>query len=379
MQALRYYPSVSRYLLANALGKRYPVGYLPLELCRLEPPRLPAGWQRVRVRLGGVCGSDLSLLYGKSSPRLSPFFSFPAVLGHEVLGEVEGVRVAVNPLLSCRERDLPACDACARGDDHLCLNLAEGVLAPGILGYCRDVPGGWGEEVVAHPARLYPIPGDVPDERAVLAEPCAVVLRGLKLAFWRPSGYAWPGQVLVIGAGSIGLIAVKLLRTLGFAGALHSVARYPQQAEMARALGADIVHTSTEEAARRIGAKAYPAIIGPEGRRGGFAAVIDAAGSASSLSEASWAVAEGGTLLLLGAPGQLRHDFSPYWFREVALVGSYVYTAGEFGEAVALLGEAEGLEALVTHQFALEDYREAIATLTRRRALKVVFRPGGTV
>jgi threonine dehydrogenase-like Zn-dependent dehydrogenase len=95
------------------------------------------------------------------------------------------------------------------------------------------------------------------------------------------------------------------------------------------------------------------------------------------LSEASWATGEGGTLLLLGAPGRLRHDFSPYWFREVALVGSYVYTASEFEEAVALLGEAEGLEALVTHQFVLEDYREAIATLTRRRALKVVFRPGG--
>lgn len=374
MKALRYYPSVPRFLLAGALGKRYPVGLLPLALSEvaLEPP---VGWQRVTVRLCGLCGSDLNLLYGKNSPRLSPFFSFPAVLGHEILGEVAGTRVAVNPLLACRERGLTACEACSQGNDHLCLNVAEGSLAPGILGYCRDLPGGWSEAVAVHPERLYPIPDRLPDTRAVLAEPAAVALRGLKLAFLQASGYVWPRQVLVIGAGSIGLITVKLLRLLGFTGALHVVARYRPQAEMARKLGADTIHTATQDAARQIGARAYPALIGPPGWRGGYAAVIDAAGSASSLSEASWAVGEGGTLLLLGAPGHLRHDFSPYWFREVALVGSYTYTSHDFGEAVTLLGEADGLERLISHTYALEAYREALTTLTQRRALKVIFKP----
>jgi Zn-dependent alcohol dehydrogenase len=96
------------------------------------------------VRLAGVCGSDLALLFGKNSPRLSPFFSFPAVLGHEILGEVDGVRVAVNPTTSCRERGLSPCDACVRGHDNLCANAAEGPLAAGLIGYNRDLPGGWG-------------------------------------------------------------------------------------------------------------------------------------------------------------------------------------------------------------------------------------------
>lgn len=377
MKALRYTPSVPRYLLAGALGKRYPLRLLPLALCdvRLTPP---PGWRSVTVRLCGICGSDLSLLYGKNSPRLSPFFSFPAVLGHEMLGEVDGTRVAINPLLACRERGLAPCDPCQQGDDHRCLNVAEGSLAPGMLGFCRDLPGGWSEAVASHPERLHPIPDTLPDTRAVLAEPAAVVLRGLRLAFLRASGYAWPKQLLLIGAGSIGLITVKLLRLLGFAGALHVVARYSVQAETARALGADVIHPSAQAAAQHHGAKAYPAIIGPEGWRGGFAAVIDAAGSASSLTEATWTVQEGGTLLLLGAPGQLRHDFSPYWFRELTLIGSYVYTSVDFADAVALLGEAEGLERLVTHSYPLDAYRDALTALTKRRALKVVFQPHAT-
>lgn len=371
MKALRYTPSVPRYLLARALGKRFPKRLWPLALAELELA-VPPGWQRLAVRLCGVCGSDLALLQGKSSLRLSPFFSFPAVLGHEILAECEGSRVAVNPLLSCRERGLPLCDNCQKGQPQRCLKIAEGGLAPGMLGFCRDLPGGFGEAIAAHPAQLYPVADGVPDARAVLAEPLAVALHGLKLAFGNP--YRWPAALLVVGGGSIGLITVRLLRLAGFAGRLEVIARYRAQAEMARRLGADRVHPDAEAAALCAGAKSYPAPIGPPARRGGFAAVIDAAGSASSLSEASWLVAEGGTLLLLGAPGALAHDFAPYWFRELTLVGSYVYREAEFGEAVALLAEAAGLEQLV-RCYPLAEYRQALAALTSRRALKVALAP----
>ena len=128
-QALRYHPSVPRFLLAGTLGKRAPVRVAPLRLVQLEPPRPRPGWRRVTVRLSGICGSDMALLFGANSPRLSPFFSFPAVLGHEVLGEVEGSRVAVNPILACRERGHDPCSACRRGD-NLCANAAEGSPAP---------------------------------------------------------------------------------------------------------------------------------------------------------------------------------------------------------------------------------------------------------
>jgi NADPH:quinone reductase-like Zn-dependent oxidoreductase len=211
MKALRYTPSLPRFFGARLLGKRFPKGLLSL---RLEAVPLPerAGFQRVRVLLAGVCGSDLALLYGKSPPTISPFFSFPAVLGHEILGEVEGEKVAVNPLLACADRGLPPCPMCQKGEEGLCQNVAEGGLAPGMLGYNKDLPGGWGEWVLAHKERLYPIPQGVPDERAVLAEPLAVVLRGLGKS--RP----WPEEVLILGMGTIGLMAVRLLRALGYLG-----------------------------------------------------------------------------------------------------------------------------------------------------------------
>lgn len=375
MKALSYYPSIPRYLAARALGKRYPLGALPLRLVDLPEPEPPPGWVRARVRLAGICGSDLALLFGKNSPRLSPFFSFPAVLGHEILAEHEGVRVAVNPLLACAERGLEPCPACARGEEGLCLSVADGGLAPGMLGYHANLPGGWGEAVVARPERLHPIPEGVPDARAVLAEPVAVVLRGLRRAFLHERHGAIPSPLLVLGAGTLGLIAVRLLRTLGYAGELHVAARHPLQAELARALGADRVHPSATAAADAVGARRYRPLLGRPVYRGGFAAVIEAAGSRSSLDEAAWTTVEGGRVLLLGAAAEVRHDFSPHWFSELTWIGSYTYTQDDFADAVALLPQLEGLERLVGPPFALADWRAALTAARSRRIVKVVFAP----
>ncbi len=336
MKALLYTPSLPRFFGARLLGKRFPKGLLPLRLTEVPLPERE-GFLQVRVRLSGVCGSDLALLYGKSPPSISPFFSFPAVLGHEILGEYEGALVAVNPLLACADRGLPPCPRCQEGEEGLCQNVAEGPLAPGMLGYNRDLPGGWGEWVLARPERLYPIPQGVPEERAVFAEPLAVVLRGLKKL--RP----WPEEVLVLGMGTIGLLAVRLLRALGYAGRLLAVAKYPHQAEKAKAFGADGVYASAKEAllAR---ARGYRYLLF-EGFRGGYEAVVEASGSGRGFREALTLAREGGKVLLLGAPGLEFVDLSPFWFKEVALWGSYTYTREEFREAVGLLPELEGLEA----------------------------------
>ncbi|AFV76116.1 theronine dehydrogenase-like Zn-dependent dehydrogenase [Thermus oshimai JL-2] len=361
MKALLYTPSLPRFFAARALGKRFPVRALPLALKELPPPERP-GFRRVRVLLSGVCGSDLALLYGKSPPSLSPFFSFPAVLGHEILGEVEGVRVAVNPLLACLERGLPPCPMCQQGEEGLCQNLAEGALAPGMLGYNRDLPGGWGEWTLAREERLYPIPEGVPDERAVLAEPLAVVLRGLRR--FQP----WPEEVLILGMGTIGLLTLRLLRALGYGGRVYAVAKHPHQAEKARAFGANRVFGSAREALEER-ARRYRYLLF-EGHRGGYRGVVEASGSGRGFREALALAAEGGRVLLLGAPGVEWADLSPFWFKEVGLVGSYTYTREEFREAVALLPELSGLEGLVGGVFPLAAWPEAL--LSKGKAL---FRP----
>lgn len=370
MKALLFTPSVSRYLLSRSLGKRTPRWLVPLRLVEVPEPEPPGGWARVRVRLAGVCGSDLALLFGKSSPRLSPFFSFPAVLGHEVVGEAGGRRVVVNPLLSCRERGLSPCPRCAEGEEGLCLNVAEGRFSPGMLGYCRDLPGGWSEEIVAHPERLYPVPDGVPDERAVLAEPLAVVLRGLRSLPPEPDA-----PVLVIGAGTIGLLSLVALRVSGHRGPIHVLARHGIQARLARELGAEEVHREAGKAAAAMGAKGYRPVIGARVWRGGFPYVIDAAGSSSSFAQALSLVAEGGEVLLLGGTGSGRWDLSFLWFRGIRVQGSYTYSAEDFRRAVELLPRAEGMERVVTHVFPLEAWREALGVIRRREGIKVAFKP----
>ncbi|WP_018465124.1 zinc-dependent alcohol dehydrogenase [Calidithermus timidus] len=371
MKALTYWPSIPRFLMARVLGKRYPVRLLPLRLDHLPEPEPRPGFEQLRVRLSGICGSDLALLYGKNSPALSPFFSFPAVLGHEIVAELGGVRVVVNPLLSCLERNLPPCPACGRGDDHLCQNVCEGNLSPGMVGFCRDLAGGWAERILVHRGRIHPLPEDIADRRAVLAEPLAVVLRGIQ----RSLATNWPREILVIGAGTIGLLAIKTIRLLGFAGPLHAVVRRARQAELARALGATHLHPSTTAAQAFAGAKRYRGVFNSTSWRGGFAAVVEASGNPSALQEASWAVEEGGRVLLLGAPGQALHDFSPYWFRDIRLFGSYTYNREEFAQAVQLLPQAEGIEALVGPPYALEAWPQAIEAASHRKGVKVVFKP----
>ncbi|GLV47283.1 alcohol dehydrogenase [Thermus sp. LT1-2-5] len=361
MKALLYTPSLPRFLAARLLGKRFPKGLLPLTLSEVPLPERE-GFVRVRVRLSGVCGSDLALLYGKSPPSISPFFSFPAVLGHEILGEYEGSLVAVNPLLACADRGLPPCPKCQKGEEGLCQNVAEGAFAPGMLGYNRDLPGGWGEWVLARPERLYPIPDGVPEERAVLAEPLAVVLRGLEKL--RP----WPEEILVLGMGTLGLLAVRLFRALGYEGKVLAVAKYPHQAEKAKAFGADEVYGSAKEAlAAR--ARRYRYLLF-EGHRGGYPGVVEASGSGKGFREALTLAEEGGRVLLLGAPGLELVDLSPFWFKEVGLLGSYTYTRKDFAQAVALLPELKGLEGLVGGVFPLERWKEALSA--RGKAL---FRP----
>jgi threonine dehydrogenase-like Zn-dependent dehydrogenase len=150
----------------------------------------------------------------------------------------------------------------------------------------------------------------------------------------------WPEEVLILGMGTIGLMAVRLLRALGYSGKVHAVAKYPHQAERARAFGAERVYGSAREALQER-ARRYRYLLF-EGYRGGYPWVVEASGSGKGFREALALAEEGGKVLLLGAPGLEWADLSPFWFKEVALVGSYTYTREEFGEAVALLKELQG-------------------------------------
>ena len=111
MKALVFERSVPRFAAARVAsewrsGSGARVG--PLRLTEVDEPSLPGtGWQRVRPRLAGICGSDLATVDGRASRYFEPIVSFPFVPGHEVVGEQDnGERVVLEPVLRCVARGI---------------------------------------------------------------------------------------------------------------------------------------------------------------------------------------------------------------------------------------------------------------------------------
>jgi threonine dehydrogenase-like Zn-dependent dehydrogenase len=410
-RGLRYDLSIPAYLATRAAGRRLPAlvraGWrLGLRLVDLPAPALPGPeWLRVCPRLCGICGSDLALLTGKSGPALTPFASFPAVLGHEIVGTAgevgaavagiaPGARVVVDPFISCAVRGVAACAACRRGEPCLCTETATGPLAPGMLiGYCRDLPGGWSEEMIVHRSQVYPVPAALPDALAVLVEPLSVALHAVLKA---PP--AAGSRVLIAGGGPIGLCVLAALRLLGLDCPVTLLARYPAQARLAERLGADHVLPADQAglaAVRQAGARAYRPLRGRPVYLGGFDWVYDCAGSAASLADCLRVAGPRGRVVLVGcvdaAPAL---ELSFVWARELQVLGSYGYgrepsLPGQphtFELALRRLADQPGhpLGEIITHRFALDEWRAALlANLERGRsgAVKTVFdcqaaRPG---
>jgi threonine dehydrogenase-like Zn-dependent dehydrogenase len=391
---LRFGASATNHAALRLLGSRVPRltrGWMPwLSLDRYNPPPLRgADWVRLRPTLSGICGTDIGLLTGHASAVLSPFASFPAVLGHEVVGIVEetGQRVVLDPVISCSVRGLEPCRQCAAGRARFCLRAADGDLSPGMLiGYCADLPGGWSDGMVAHTSQLHPVPDQLSDEVAVLLEPFSVALHAV-LA--RPPATA--ERVLVIGGGTLGLCAVAALRLVEPRAEAILLARHDAQRVMGERLGASVApggrDAAVQAAIRHAGARAHRSILGQTVLSGGFAQVYDAVGSRRSLADAMRVAEPGGRVVLVGGPGEVGGlDWTLAWSRELRIDGTYVYGAEAsvpggphtFDEAIRLLlaNPEMPLGELVTHRFRLEDWRRAMAVSLSRgktRALKVVF------
>jgi threonine dehydrogenase-like Zn-dependent dehydrogenase len=403
MKALRYDFSIPNYVATLAVGK-LPGGLLErgripgLSLVDAAPRPLPGPeWLRARPLLSGICGSDISLLVGKSGPALSPFTSFPAVLGHEVLAEVvetgpgvtglrPGQRFVLNPTISCDMRGLPACPACAADTPGLCTNAAEGSIAPGLMtGFCRDLPGGWSEDLILHRDQVVPIPDDIADETAVLLEPFAVAVHAALRNPPPPEA-----RVLLIGAGTIGLLTLAALRMIGVTADITVLARHPVQERLATAFGATRVLTrgSADQAAvDHAGARRYKPIKGGPTMAGGFDWIYDCVGSQRSVMDSMRVAGPRGEIVLVGCAGEIAHlDLTFVWSRELTITGCYIYgpessyvgSPNTFDVAIDLIRQRRDirLSDLVTHRFPLTRWQDAIgATLARgsHGAVKVVF------
>lgn len=370
----------------------------PVSLVDLDEPALPGpAWARVAVTAGGICGSDLHLFgHGTGpSPTLATLAAFPFVMGHEIAGRVieagpdcsvpPGTRVAVDPTIGCVARGIePACRHCAAGWAQNCLNLGAKTLTPGLsLGYTSDLGGGWAEQVVGHASMLRPLPDGVPDAGASLHEPTSIAVHGL---LRRPPRDG--DQVVVVGAGIIGLCVLATLRHLFPASEVTVLARHDHQADAARAIGARHVVRPQPDGSHfeRLAEISDAQISGRGGGlmlMGGFPYVVEAVGAPASVTEALRIVDNRGTVLLLGAAGMSEVDLTQVWFKEAALVGAWGHcvdgTRHSIDRALALLAAgALPFANVLTHRFPLVDMREAVTTALDRKgtgAIKVTLHP----
>jgi threonine dehydrogenase-like Zn-dependent dehydrogenase len=243
---------------------------------------------------------------------------------------------------------------CRAGRDSICPQLK-------ILGVHES--GGMADYVVAPARRLFRAPADLAPAVAALTEPVAVVLHGLR------RGSFAPGQrVLVLGAGTVGLLAVLAARAFGASEVLLT-ARHAHQAELGRALGATRVLGEAE---------ATPGALAKLARKTPADLVVETVGgTADTLRAAGAALAPGGMVSVLGVfLAAATIDPYPLFMKEGTLAWSNCYARAaqghpraDFDDAVALVGaERERLARLLTHSVPLADTPRGFALAGDKKA-----------
>jgi 2-desacetyl-2-hydroxyethyl bacteriochlorophyllide A dehydrogenase len=312
-------------------------------------PALTSGDVLARVTMAGLCGTDYSIWSGARP------VAYPRVMGHELVGRIEtvgaeverfhpGDRVVIEPNYSCG-----ACPLCREGNRNLCLSRT----TVGI-----DVDGGFAE-LVRVPARcVWPVPATVTDAELLVTEPLAVVVRAANRGEPRAGQ-----QAAVVGAGTLGLLTLQVLRARGLR--VMVVSRSERRFELARQLGADHTHAARNADDLANAAQQFSG-------REGVDLVVETAGTAEAVLHALSLVRPGGRVVLTGLP----HESTPVAFfgvvrREITILGSMIYQ-DEFGEALGLVasGAVRG-EPLVTHRFTLDRIDDAFAAHRESTSIKV--------
>ena len=393
------YLEPKRVLLTKLLGLFYPDIYYsllsPLQVQNLPREPLPsASWVRVRNRLAGICGSDLQLIFANADPRIAPAAlpGYPQIYpGHEVVGEVieigddvqhlqVGDRVVLQNAPNCVSTGIYSpCRSCEAGNYNLC---EQGVL-PGP----QPIGGGWSEEMLLHEQQLFRLPKQVSDEQGVFLEPTAVAVHAVLRHLPQPGD-----KVLIIGAGTIGLLTLQVIRALAPQAKVSILARYAPQRELAKRMGATyLIHPTDSygEMQQVTGAQLYRGIFGNRTLLGGYDVIYDTVGHRSTLYHAlRWARAQA-SIVLIGVSLHMMHiDLTPIWHQQINLLGATSHgmeiwppqtqqRISTFSIAAELMIQDRiHPEELITHRFALNNYKDALITATRKahsHAIKVVF------
>ena len=307
----------------------------------------------LRVERASICGTDIHILATPPGHPATP----GSILGHEYVATVTeagagighlrpGDRVVIDPNITCG-----LCRYCRMGMTNVCENMTT-------LGIFRH--GGLAEFSLAPAKSLHKISHEVSPERATLAEPLSCVLHAFEKAQLTPGE-----NVVILGAGPIGLIFLMLCKT-GGAGKVFMIEPVEFRRRTAESFGAD---GGFDSKAGNIAAD-IKEITGI-----GADIVIDAAGTL--LPEALQLVRPGGRVVLFGINQHADRQFNQYFTTryEVTILGSFIQRT-EFPKVVRLLESGIlPLEKLVTHRLRLDQIGEGFEAMRAGEAIKVVAAP----
>jgi L-iditol 2-dehydrogenase len=335
--------------------------YKKLDIVDLPAPRPQEDELLIRVQACGICGSDVHGYDGSTGRRLPPI-----VMGHEAAGIVESVgsavgnfhagdRVTFDSTVYCG-----TCFYCLRGQINLCENREViGVSTPAF----RRM--GAFAEYVAVPARIaYHLPESLPFSHAALIEAVSVAVHAVSLTPIAPDD-----AVVVVGAGTIGLLTLQVVRAAG-AGKVFVLDLDDSRLEMARSLGATETFNSR-------GADVIPQILDLTSGRGADAA-LECVGSTAPVKLALDSVRKGGCVTLIGnvAP-TVELGLQSAVTRQIRLQGSCA-SSGEYPESISLMSRGSvSVEPLISSVAPLEDGASWFHRLYEREPglLKVVLEP----
>jgi 2-desacetyl-2-hydroxyethyl bacteriochlorophyllide A dehydrogenase len=306
----------------------------------------------VQVGACGICGTDLHIVDGEFPPT-----PYPIIPGHEFAGRVValgpglpavgagvevGDRVAVDPSLFCGR-----CSACRAGRGNLCHNW-------NAIG--DTVNGAFAEYVALPAANAYRIPAEVDDQRGALIEPLSCAVHGMHRL-----GPVLDERVLLIGAGTMGLLLLQLLGRSG-ASSITVVDRKKIRTDVASDLGASAVANDVGEL---------------DGER--YDVAVDATGAPQAVEAAFGALERGGKLMVFGvSPEEATVRLSPFriYNDEITIIGSMA-VLHSFGKAVGLMASGAVESAcLLAPLLPLARWPEAVEGVRRGEGLKVQVAPG---
>jgi len=337
-----------------------------LHVIDVDSPSAAPDELKIRVESCATCGTDAKI-FGHGHPRLNP----PQIIGHEIAGEIievgedtsgysVGDRVQIIAAVPCEE-----CWACTAGKQGICINQTS-------MGY--QYPGGFAEEMIVPAAVLKAngvniIPGDLSFDEASVTEPLACALNAQRLI------HVGDGDtVLVMGAGPIGCLHVRLARALGATkvmladvngGRLH--------------LSADVVKP---DRAIDMSSEDLAAIVLEETEGIGPSVIITAAPAGVAQEQAIAMAAPGGRVSFFGGLPKdkplITVDSNVVHYKELILAGANGSSPAQNAEALALIASGKVPVAdLITHRLPLSQVEDAIHAVTSGEAIKVVIKPQG--